>query len=183
MPSNYEIGYAKAMRSQTVGFMTLCWIPRDASTVPRHPVLLRDLARKYGKGSPRTLERCLQELQVLHMTRSMWRKMSATWRSQAGTITYLEDGLHLGELGPWMLTRQHLYHQAPDTPDISFASVSSLFHHFRCHPEDGTLKRGSMCSVPRHEVSRETSAGSCRDITRVSTHCPQLSSKCRSRRS
>lgn len=37
--------------------------------------------------------------------------------------TYLEDGLHLRELGEWMLTCEHFDDKASNTPNIRLASV------------------------------------------------------------
>jgi hypothetical protein len=57
---------------------------------------------------------------------------------------YLEDGLHLVELSPGMLSREHLNDQAPNTPYVGLLSICDLFDDFGSHPIDRALERRTM---------------------------------------
>ena len=62
----------------------------------------------------------------------------AEWLGGVGA--YLENGLHLTELRPWMFASQHLDDQAPHAPDICLTCVRGLFYDLRCHPENRALQ-------------------------------------------
>lgn len=66
--------------------------------------------------------------------------------------TYPEDGLHLCQIRPRMLSRQHLYHQTTHAPDVGLFRIRRLFDHLGRHPEDGTLERGSVETHIRQQV-------------------------------
>jgi hypothetical protein len=73
--------------------------------------------------------------------------MSATKGKLGGRIRYapyLEDGLHLVELGPRMLSSEHLDDQATDAPYISLFRVCYLSYNFWGHPIDGALEGRSV---------------------------------------
>jgi hypothetical protein len=73
--------------------------------------------------------------------------MSATKGKLGGMIRcarYLEDGLHLVELSPGMLSSKHLDDQATDAPYISLFRVSDLSYNFWSHPIDGALEGRSV---------------------------------------
>lgn len=65
---------------------------------------------------------------------------------------YLEDGLHLVELSPGMLSREHLNDQAPDAPYVGLLRIRNLFDDFGSHPIDRALERRTMQAIPWHEV-------------------------------
>ena len=65
---------------------------------------------------------------------------TANSRMVGGVRAYLENGLHLTELRPWVLTSQHLDDQAPHAPDVCLTRVCRLFYDLRCHPENRTLQ-------------------------------------------
>ena len=67
-------------------------------------------------------------------------------RNGRGSVTGadLEDGLHLVELCPGVLAREHLYDETADGPDVGFLGVGGLFDYFGRHPEDGTLEGGTV---------------------------------------
>jgi hypothetical protein len=65
---------------------------------------------------------------------------------------YLEDGLHLVELGPGMFSCEHLDDQAPNAPYISLLCVRDLFDNLGGHPINRALERRTVQSIPWHEV-------------------------------
>ena len=65
--------------------------------------------------------------------------------------SHLEDGLHLGELGPRMFSRKHFHNQAANTPNIGFLCVASLFDNLWCHPENRALQRWSVDAISSKE--------------------------------
>ena len=64
----------------------------------------------------------------------------------------LEYRLHLVELRPGVLAREHLDDEAADGPDVGFLGVGGLFDDFGRHPEDGTLEGGTVKAVAGHQV-------------------------------
>ena len=56
----------------------------------------------------------------------------------------LEDGLHLVELCPRVLAREHLDDEAAYGPDVRFLCVGGLLDDFGGHPEDGALEGGAV---------------------------------------
>ena len=81
---------------------------------------------------------------------------TSRWSTKRGQklfeARYLEDGLHLIELGPGMFSRKHLDDQAPNAPYISLLCVRDLFDNLRCHPIDRALERRTVQSIPGHEI-------------------------------
>ena len=73
-------------------------------------------------------------------------------RKDDGDARYLEDGLHLVELSPGMLSREHLDDQATDAPYISLLRVCDLFDDFWSHPIDGALEGRTVKAIPWHEI-------------------------------
>jgi hypothetical protein len=67
-------------------------------------------------------------------------RMSATKGEMVICGPYLEDGLHLVELGPGVLSCEHLDDQTTDAPYISLLSVCDLSDDFGSHPIDGALE-------------------------------------------
>jgi hypothetical protein len=52
---------------------------------------------------------------------------------------YLENGLHLIQLSPGVLSRKHLDDQTTNTPYVGFLRVRDLLDHLGGHPVDGAL--------------------------------------------
>lgn len=71
---------------------------------------------------------------------SVWRCILRNLRPGIFRRADLEDGLHLSEFHPRMLTGKHLDDEAAKRPDISFCCIARLLDHLRSHPEDGTLQ-------------------------------------------
>ena len=69
---------------------------------------------------------------------------TADSRMVGGVYAYLENGLHLTKLRPWVLASQHLDDQAPHAPDVCLTCVRSLFYDFRRHPENRALQRRAV---------------------------------------
>lgn len=65
--------------------------------------------------------------------------MSGLYSARSLEQTYLEYGLHLGEIGPRVRAGEHLDDQTPHTPDIRFESVTRLLDYFGRHPEHAAL--------------------------------------------
>jgi len=65
---------------------------------------------------------------------------TADSRTVGGLYAYLENGLHLTKLSPWMLAGQHLDDQTPHAPDVCLTCVRGLLYDFRCHPENRALQ-------------------------------------------
>ena len=81
------------------------------------------------------------------------RRWSTKERGQKRSETgYLEDGLHLVELSPRMLSCKHLDDQAPNAPYISLLRVRNLFDNFGGHPINRTLERRTVQSISWHEI-------------------------------
>jgi len=57
---------------------------------------------------------------------------------------YLENSLHLRELGEWVLAREHFDNEAAKTPNIRLACVRGLLDDLGGHPEHGALQRRPM---------------------------------------
>lgn len=75
---------------------------------------------------------------------SHWRSQSVqnvSHRRRNGYMwEYLEDGLHLVELSPGVLSCEHLDDQTTDAPYISLLGVCDLSDHLGSHPIDGALE-------------------------------------------
>lgn len=55
-------------------------------------------------------------------------------------VPYLEDGLHLGQLRPWMFAREHLDDETSNAPNVRRARVRLLLYHFGRHPKYRALQ-------------------------------------------
>lgn len=65
---------------------------------------------------------------------------------------YFKDGLHLGQLGPWMFAREHFDDETSNAPNVRCARVSLLLYHLGRHPKYRTLQRRSVHALSREEI-------------------------------
>ena len=63
---------------------------------------------------------------------------------------YLENSLHLRELGERVLAREHFDNEASKTPNIRLARVRGLLDNLGSHPEYGALQRWSVVLGQRY---------------------------------
>jgi hypothetical protein len=72
------------------------------------------------------------------------RVSSLSWLPATLEIAYLENSLHLRELGEWVLAREHFDNETAKTPNICLARVRGLLDNLGGHPEYRALQRRTM---------------------------------------
>lgn len=82
-------------------------------------------------------------------TRQLARQILSSFRISRA---YSEDGLHLSQIRPWMLSCQHLDDKTPNAPNIRLLRISRLLDYLRSHPEDRALQRSSVEAHVRERI-------------------------------